>query len=86
MIIYTVCTCQRCGAGYASFWRAWAGVVMFYKIHDLENAVAEIEPQEPMVCIVCAGALDVTLPYAVRTEEGDWLALDLKLVERALAN
>jgi hypothetical protein len=30
--------------------------------------------------------LDVTLPYAVRTEEGDWLALDLKLVERALAN
>ena len=86
MIIYTVCTCQRCGAGFASFWRAWAGVVMFYRVNDLENAVAEIKPQEPMLCTICGGALDVTLPYAVRTDEGDWLALDLKLVERALAN
>jgi hypothetical protein len=59
---------------------------MFYRVGDLENAVAEIKPQEPMLCILCGGALDVTLPYAVRTEEGDWLALDLKLVERALAN
>ena len=86
MIIYTVCTCQRCGAGFASSWRAWTGVVMFYRVHDLEHPVAEIKPQEAMLCTICGGALDVTLPYAVRTEEGDWLGLDLRLVERALAN
>jgi hypothetical protein len=59
---------------------------MFYRVTDLENAVAEVKPQEPMTCVICGGALTVTLPYAVRTGEGDWLALDLKQVERALAN
>ena len=86
MVVYTVCECERCGAGYASFWRAWAGVVMFYRVTDLEHAVAEIKPPEPMICTVCGGALEVTLPYAVHTDSGDWLSLDLKHIERAMAN
>jgi hypothetical protein len=86
MVIYTICTCDRCGAGFASFWRPWAGVVLFYRVTNLEDPVAEIKPQEPMVCTVCGGALEVSLPYAVRSQDGDWLALDLKQVERALAN
>ncbi|MCC6191102.1 MAG: hypothetical protein IT318_18940 [Anaerolineales bacterium] len=86
MVIYTVCACDRCGAAYASFWRASAGVVMFYRLIDLEHAVAEVRPQEPMTCTQCGGALAVTIPYAVRTGSGDWLALDLKQVERALVN
>ena len=86
MVVYTVCTCERCGAGYASFWRAWAGVVMFYRVTDLDHAVAEVKPPEAMNCVVCGGVLEVTLPYAVHTDSGDWLSLDLKHVERALAN
>lgn len=86
MVIYTLSTCWRCGAGYASFWRDWAGLVTFFRVNDLENAVAEIRPQEPMVCALCAGNLEVTRPYAVRTTDGDWLALDVRPAEHALAN
>ncbi len=86
MVVYTVCACDQCGAGYASFWRAWAGVVMFYRVIDLENSVAEVKPPQPMNCVECGGALEVTLPYAVHTDSGDWLKLDLQHLDRAHAN
>src|SRR5437016_3355232 len=55
LVVYTVCACDQCGAGYASFWRAWAGVVMFYRIIDLDHSVAEVKPPTPMTCVACGG-------------------------------
>ena len=86
MVVYALCACEFCGAGYASFWRDWAGVVVFYRTIDMETEVAELQPSEPALCTECNGTLKVTVPYAVRTRDGDWLALNLKQVERALAN
>lgn len=86
MVVYALCACEYCGVGYASFWRDWAGVVVFYRVTDMDTSVAELRPSEPALCVECDGTLKVTVPYAVRTREGDWLALNLKQVERALAN
>jgi hypothetical protein len=61
-------------------------VAVLYRVTDLERAVAEIRVHEPMTCTICGGALEVSLPCAVHTEDGDWLALDVTQIEQARVN
>jgi hypothetical protein len=86
MIIYSLCTCDRCGERFATHPQAQANAILVYRLGDLNRVVAEVGPGAPLACPVCASGLEVAVPCAVRTQAGDWLALELKHVECAFAN
>lgn len=85
-MIYTICTCNDCGERFAAHCRAGGRVVSLHRVRDLDHAVVELAGEALLICPDCAGSLDVTLPSAVRTQAGDWLALDLKQREWAYAS
>lgn len=86
MMTYTICTCRDCGAQFATYYRACASVIRVHRVRDLENPVAESSPEAALMCTICARPLDVTWPCAVRTQDGDWLALDVRQLAWAHAN
>jgi hypothetical protein len=85
-MIYTICTCDDCGARYAAHCRAWGTLVSLHRVQELEHAVAELRPDALLICVDCAGSLTVTLPQAVRTQAGDWLKLECNQREWAFAS
>ena len=83
MLVYTMRRCEDCERHYAVFWRAWTGEFVFCHPHTLTEITARSASDE---CVNCGGILRVVLPCAVRTTEGDWLALPSAQTMRALAN